>query len=176
MKSLIIIAICALAAATAYAEPLTLEAVPRGVDDGDTLVLHLRSQGIDAPEKGQLCEKADGTCYDCGLAAKAVFDAMLRKPAGSDTKYRELKLKIWSIDRYGRPVVTPFLMGVDMNKYMVDQGYALVYERYLPDELRADYLFVQDRARKAKRGIWKGRFIEPWRWRRGERLPCEVTQ
>ena len=46
----------------------TIVAKPYGLDDGDTYILHVRAQGIDTPEKRQLCERADGSCYACGKA------------------------------------------------------------------------------------------------------------
>lgn len=64
------------------AEPLTLEAIPRALDDGDTFILHFRSQGIDTPEKAQQCARADGSCYDCGQDAKAALDEMIVSVAG----------------------------------------------------------------------------------------------
>ena len=58
---------------------------------------------------------------------------------------------------------------------MVRRGLAIVYRKYLPDpKMRIQYLAVEDEAREARRGIWAGKFIEPSKWRRGERLEgCE---
>ena len=36
--------------------------------------------------------------------------------------------------------------------------------------MKAEYLAVEKEAREAKRGLWAGRFIEPAKWRRGDRL------
>jgi endonuclease YncB( thermonuclease family) len=27
---------------------------------------------------------------------------------------------------------------------------------------------TEDKAREAKRGMWKGKFVPPWEWRRGK--------
>ena len=56
---------------------------------------------------------------------------------------------------------------------MVRQGHAVVYERYLAKEMRESYLAAEAEPKAAKRGIWAGTFIEPAKWRRGERLICE---
>ena len=52
----------------------------------------------------------------------------------------------------------------DLNAKMVRQGWALAYRRY-----STDYVVTEDKAREAKRGMWKGEFVPPWEWRRGKR-------
>ncbi len=37
----------------------------------------------------------------------------------------------------------------------------------------AVHLAAEAEATSARRGIWRGRFIVPWRWRQGDRLACE---
>jgi endonuclease YncB( thermonuclease family) len=34
------------------------------------------------------------------------------------------------------------------------------------------YAAVQEQAQKARRGLWRGDFIRPWKWREGRRLSC----
>lgn len=63
--------------------------------------------------------------------------------------------------------------GINVNLEMVRQGHAIAYTRYLDDELRPKFLAAQQEAKANKRGIWQGDFIEPAKWRRGERLDCE---
>jgi endonuclease YncB( thermonuclease family) len=46
---------------------------------------------------------------------------------------------------------------------MVLTGWALAYRRY-----STDYVGTEDKAREAKRGMWKGKFVPPWEWRRGK--------
>ena len=41
--------------------------------------------------------------------------------------------------------------------------------------LSADYVAVEAKARDAKRELWKGEFVPPWDWRRGERLSDSGT-
>ncbi len=45
----------------------------------------------------------------------------------------------------------------------------------LPEILEKDYIAVEDVARKAGRGPWRGKFIAPWEWRRGKRLASEAA-
>ena len=140
-------------------------AKPKHVGDGDTVSISLRAKGIDAPELKQHCADAMGKCYPCGRAAKDALTALLGKGAVS--------VKVWETDRYERPVVTLYADGRDVHLEMIRQGQAVVYERYLAKELRASYLAAETEARTARRGIWAGDFIEPAKWRRGERLACE---
>ncbi len=44
-----------------------------------------------------------------------------------------------------------------------------------PDEM-PEYAAIETRARQSKTGIWAGQFIDPLKWRRGERLPEHVTE
>ena len=55
--------------------------------------------------------------------------------------------------------------GRDVNAWLVGQGWALAYRRYS----RA-YVDEESSARMARRGMWRGEFVAPWDWRRGERL------
>ena len=47
----------------------------------------------------------------------------------------------------------------------VSQGLALAYRRY-----SRDYVGEEASARNGRLGMWRGDFIPPWDWRRGERL------
>jgi endonuclease YncB( thermonuclease family) len=57
------------------------------------------------------------------------------------------------------------LSGEDLNAWMVRHGHAVAYRRY-----SLDYVGAEEAARQEGVGIWAGRFVFPWRWRRGERL------
>jgi endonuclease YncB( thermonuclease family) len=127
--------------------------------DGDTLEIHdqrIRLHGIDAPESGQSCEK-DGRQYRCGQqAALALADKIGRAPIRCEQR---------DIDRYKRIVAVCRLGAEDLNGWMVRQGWAIAYRQY-----SRDYVDDETAAQAAKAGIWAGRFIEPSKWRRGDRL------
>ncbi len=129
------------------------------VIDGDTLEIHgqrIRLHGIDAPESGQSCEN-DGRQYRCGQqAALALADKIGRAPIRCEQR---------DIDRYKRIVAVCRLGAEDLNGWMVRQGWAIAYRQY-----SRDYVDDESAAQAAKAGIWAGRFIEPSRWRRGDRL------
>ena len=129
------------------------------VIDGDTLEIRgtrIRFHAADAPESAQSCQGANGQPYRCGQqAALALADKI-----GSAT----VTCRQTDIDRYQRIVAQCSANGIDLNGWLVQQGYALAYRQY-----GTDYVAQEDEARKAKRGLWAGSFTPPWDWRRGER-------
>ena len=132
------------------------------VIDGDTLEIHgkrIRLHGIDAPESGQFCEK-DGKQYRCGQQATVALSDKIGRAT--------IRCKQRDIDRYKRIVAVCRLGDVDLNAWVVRGGWAIAYRRY-----SRDYVNDESAARTAKVGIWAGRFIEPSRWRRGDRLAAE---
>lgn len=136
------------------------------VVDGDTLVLggeRVRLWGIDAPENGQRCER-DGKLYDCGASAQT---ALLEILAG-----RDLWCEARDRDRYGRIVATCRVGapdGSDLGALLVRSGWAVDYRRYSKGRYAGD----EARARRARLGLWDGRFTSPETCRR-ER--CTVSR
>ncbi len=136
------------------------------VVDGDTLAFEglgvtVRLDGIDAPERRQACETAEGEPYECGRAATRLLQEKIGgKPVRCAGDER---------DRYERLLATCFTPnGADLNGWLVEQGHALAYRRY-----SERYVPQEETAREGRRGVWAGRFIKPWDWRRGERLEKE---
>jgi endonuclease YncB( thermonuclease family) len=126
--------------------------------DGDTLDINgsrVRLNGIDAPEKAQLCETGQAA-WACGTNATTVLTSATQ---GADVTCRGDKR-----DRYGRLLAVCYAKGVDLNAQMVRDGWALAYRRY-----SLDYVGEEAEARAAGRGMWRGQFIEPWEWRSAQR-------
>ncbi len=79
-----------------------------------------------------------------------------------------------SMNARGGNAAVPGLVAVcwigsdNLNAWMVFQGWAVAYRRF-----STDYVLHEDSAKNARRGIWRGRFIMPWKWRRGDRLVRE---
>ena len=124
------------------------------VIDGDTVVLdkiHIRLKGMDAPEMQQQCIKA-GRSYACGKEARKILrDRIGRSAIRCDTEGR---------DRYGRDLARCYLGGTDLNRWMVEQGWAVSYGDYQREERDAS---------RNRRGIWAGEFERPSRWRKEHR-------
>ncbi len=125
------------------------------VIDGDTLDLagvRVRLSGIDAPEKAQTCQRADGRAWACGSEATAA----LRQLAEGAPMTCEVEDR----DRYGRAVSRCQVGGADVGKAMVRSGLALAYRRY-----STRYVGDEADARRREAGMWAGAFEEPWDWR-----------
>ena len=137
----------------------TAAAVPivgvASVIDGDTIEIHgvrIRLHGIDAPESRQLCTRPTGERWRCGQQASlALSDQIGRSTVSCDPR---------DTDRYGRTVAVCRSRGVDLNGWLVTQGWAVAYRRYSRDYVRAE-----DQALAARRGVWSGQFDMPWEWR-----------
>jgi endonuclease YncB( thermonuclease family) len=125
------------------------------VIDGDSIVVAgemVRLHGIDAPELDQTFYWR-GKQMACGTMALAALEALT---AG-------VRLRCVGVGRdcYGRLVAKCFSPnGVDVGKRLVSAGWALAYRRY-----SMDYVDAENKARKAKRGMWRGTFMKPWDWR-----------
>jgi endonuclease YncB( thermonuclease family) len=127
------------------------------VVDGDTLVIgaeHVRLHGIDAPERDQVCRRADGSDYDCGRMASSQLRREIADhvPACSGL-YR---------DRYERQIAICTVEGRDVGDAMVRSGWAIDVPRYSGGR----YAAAEAEARAARRGLWAGDFENPARWRR----------
>lgn len=118
--------------------------------DGDSLVVDgqkVRLFGIDAPEYTQTCKRA-GEPWDCGRAAKEQLSALV---TGVIVECRRV-----SVDSYGRAVSTCSAGHEDLNRTMVEQGWALAYR-----EFSTDYVGAEQLARRNGLGIWTGEFEAP---------------
>ncbi len=131
--------------------------------DADTLEIHgerIRLEGIDAPESGQRCYSASNKLYRCGAGAANALDKWI----GDAT----VTCRIDGTDRYSRLLGTCQARGVDMQEWLVENGYALAYRQY-----STQYVAAEQRAASAKAGIWEGRFVNPAEWRKGLRMEGE---
>ena len=54
--------------------------------------------------------------------------------------------------------------GADLNVWMVSSGWALAYRKY-----DTRYVPEEESVKANRLGIWQGRFIKPWEWRREKR-------
>lgn len=130
------------------------------VVDGDTIAIRkerIRIHGIDAPESGQRCLDRQGEPFRCGQKASFVLQNLLRDRTVHCTGIER--------DRYGRLVATCRVGEVDVAEHMVRTGWATAYRRY-----SKKYVAVEVQARSEGLGMWAGSFVEPSRWRRGDRL------
>lgn len=158
------LAACGRAASQAE-DPTLLRADGRAID-GDTVSFDVRIFGADAFEKRQLCRNTDG-CWPCGKAAQDYASKLLK--SGSST------IRLTGKQSYGRPIGTVEIGGQDLGESMIAAGLAVPATSYLKsDPERAQrYLAAYENAEARHAGVHAGYFIDPAKWRRGERLSCE---
>lgn len=132
------------------------------VADGDSFAIgihKIRLHGIDAPEYYQTCSDASNTAWECGKAARASLEKMLRLPGLSCTAS--------AIDQYGRSIATCSTVSItDIGSAQVLAGMAISHDFY---GIR-DYGDEEDIAQTAKRGIWIGDFTPPAEWRKAKQF------
>ena len=127
------------------------------VIDGDTVDIdgvRYRLFGIDAPESRQTC-RAWGRSWGCGAAAT---EALRSHAAG-------LSCTGSGTDTFGRTIGQCSSGGIDVNAWLVANGWALAWRQFADD-----YVDEEDKARTARRGMHLGDYVEPSDWRDGERL------
>ena len=126
------------------------------ITDGDTIKIinkRIRLYGIDAPESGQLCKK-NFKEYSCGIVATEALVKKINK--------NKIKCKVQDrLDRYKRYIGVCFIGEVNLNQWMVRNGYAVAYRRY-----SKDYIEDENYAKSDKLGLWSGSFIHPEKWRK----------
>ena len=143
-----------------------ISGVPKIVD-GDTVHINdnkFRLEGIDAPEMRQQCKKVSLKIsfiigftfykdYSCGKVSK---EKLINKISGS-----EIKCIFTTKDRYKRYIATCYKEKINLNQWMVRNGYAIAYRRY-----SKKYVLDEDFAKENKLGLWQGKFMNPEKWRK----------
>lgn len=128
---------------------------PAGVVDGDSLEVQgkkIRLIGVDAPELHQDCGRTTGP-YPCGEEARR----HLIKLIGSSPLVCESR----RLDKYGRSLAQCSARGLDLNRQLVLDGWAVSYGRaYEAEEAQARGQYV---------GLWSGGFERPTDWRKARR-------
>jgi endonuclease YncB( thermonuclease family) len=127
------------------------------VVDGDTFAIggqDIRLIGLDAPEGRQTCQRS-GRPWRCGEAATAALRGTVRGGA--------VECQVYGRDRYQRPLAVCRVGGVELNREMVRQGWAVAYH---PARGVSGPSYAS-KAEAAQRGIWAGTFTAPADWRAG---------
>ena len=137
--------------------------VPKVVD-GDTIHIKsykIRLEGIDAPEMRQKCKKSYLQIiflnfqkdYYCGqISKKKLIQKIGNEP---------VKCILLGKDRYKRYLGKCLKGKINLNRWMVRNGYAIAYRKY--SKL---YILDENYAKEEKLGMWKGTFIKPEKWRK----------
>jgi len=131
------------------------------ITDGDSLRIQgerIRILGIDAPELGQDCFDEGGQAIKCGVLSSQYMAGLID---GRPVSCRWLER-----DKYRRILGHCFVEEadgtvLDLNRAMVEDGWAFSYSSYPREERQA---LTQ------KRGMWRWKVQKPQGWRRAH--PC----
>lgn len=121
------------------------------ISDGDSLRIgeqRIRLEGIDAPELSQTC-RVGPRDEECGRLARSHLVALVNG--------RRVECAGWETDRYGRLLAQCRAGGVDINRRMVLDGWAVSFGLFHAEEAVAQ---------AERRGLWAGEFDRPKEWRR----------
>ncbi len=123
--------------------------------DGDTIHIgqkKIRLHGIDAPEKEQTCTFQKKN-WNCGLESKKFLLNL--------TSNKKIICESSGKDKYHRYIAICFVDNLNINQTMVKSGWAIAYRYY-----SADYIGEENFAQKNLLGIWRGKFEEPYIFRK----------
>ena len=123
--------------------------------DGDTIHIgnnKIRLHGIDAPEFNQTCSY-NNIKWKCGEESKVKLEKIIQN--------KIVECKTNKIDKYERFIAICYNGEININKIMVRDGWAIAYRYY-----SLDYINDENFAKKKKLGIWKGKFLEPYKFRK----------
>ena len=132
----------------------TIIGKPR-IIDGDTIHIKsnkIRLHGIDAPETKQTCE-IDNKDWDCGKQSTKELKNLINN--------QKVECITNDIDRYNRYVAICYVNEININQWMVKNGWAISYRYY-----SKDYIVEEKYAHDNKLGIWKSKFVEPYKYRK----------
>ena len=134
------------------------------VVDGDTIKIkndRIRLSGIDAPELNQLCSKVFLSLFSISFNKKYSCGKISTEKLKKLLKNEIILCKVENIDRYKRKLATCYKDKLNINSWLVRNGYALAYVKY-----SKKYVLQEKEAEKDKLGIWQGTFEKPWNWRK----------
>ena len=126
------------------------------VIDGKTLEVggkRFRLFGIDAPDLGQTCRWPNKD-IPCGKISKTALMDLVAQT--------RMACAPMAGPRDGIPLARCSADGFDIARNMVHTGWALAFR---PQSTL--YVDTENKAKAARRGLWKGEFTPPWVWRRG---------
>ena len=133
------------------------------VIDGDTIKINskkIRLYGIDAPEKKQKCKKTYLTISFMSFTKDYMCGELSTQKLIKKINNQKLNCNIIDVDRYKRLIGECFKRNINLNSWMVSNGYAVAYRKY-----SKKYVSDEINAKNNKLGIWQGKFEMPWDYR-----------
>lgn len=142
----------------AYSQVLSGKVV--NVADGDTITVldsryrqhKIRLYGIDTPENGQ------------------AFGNSAKKFTASLVAGKHVEVNAYDTDRYGRTVGVVMVDGINVNRELIQAGFAWQYRKYCKASFCSDWLQLEREAKVSMRGLWANpEPVAPWEWRKAKR-------
>ena len=130
--------------------------------DGDTIHIgkyKIRLHGIDAPEIKQTC-KIEDRIWNCGIESSLAIKKLILD--------NNISCVVSDIDRYNRYIAECFINNQNINELMVRNGWAIAYRYY-----SLDFIDDEEIAKNNKAGIWKGKFLEPYLFRKQQKISAK---
>lgn len=149
-----------LASTTANSSPSTYTGKVIDVSDGDTITVltqsdekvKVRLAGVDCPESLQIH----------GGNAKQFLKTLVEG--------KRVRIVPETVDQYGRTVGMVLVNGANINEQIVSNGHGWVFRKYCTEDYCNEWLKLEDKARKAKAGLWQDTNpTPPWEWRAEQR-------
>lgn len=138
----------------------TIQGKITSVTDGDTAKIRatdgkeykIRFYGIDTPEKAQY------------------FGQKAKKFTASLIAGQQVSVKIYDTDRYGRAVGVIKVGSKNVNREIIRNGYAWVYNQYCKKPFCDEWNLLEKQAKRSRRGLWADSSpTPPWDWRKNKR-------
>ena len=134
------------------------------VRDGGTLQLAdttYRLDGVDAPAFDQMCIDEHADAWACGVEARDQLAKLIDgRPVRCDDLGADATARKWH-----RGVCTVEGEGMSLNQLLVRQGFAVNADPGAKGRFKADEADAKDN----RRGLWKGCFVAPQEFRRGQK-------
>ncbi len=134
------------------------------VVDGDTIHIKsykIRLEGIDAPEMKQKCKKPYLKIMFFNFQKDYYCGQMSKKKLVQKIGNKPVKCILLGKDRYKRYLAKCLKGTINLNRWMVRNGYAIAYRKY-----SKIYVLDENFAKEEKLGLWSGTFIKPEKWRK----------
>ncbi len=126
--------------------------------DGDTIHIKnnkIRLHGIDAPETNQTC-LINSKKWFCGKQSTQELKKIINNQI--------VECLVNDIDIYKRYIAICSVNSVNLNQWMVNNGWAVAYRYY-----STDYILEEKYARENKLGIWQSEFLKPYIFRKNNK-------
>ena len=139
------------------------------VHDGESIIVddtRYRLDGIDAPERDQICLDEKGQTWACGVEARDQLESFIAKRAvrcddkGPDPAYPRRRIgECWVEGE-----------AVSLNEWLVREGWALNFE----PSAKGRFLTSQADAMNNLQNLWRGCFSSPQDFRRGNKSKAQL--